>query len=46
MIFEPNDVIANASNSNISSDGLRNTTISSDIADDSDVDIYRFQPHI
>ncbi len=43
MIFEPNDIIADANDSGVSSDGVRNVTISSDINVDSDVDIYQFQ---
>ena len=40
---EPNDVISNANDSGISSDGTRNIVIDSNIDSNNDVDLYQFQ---
>jgi Ca2+-binding RTX toxin-like protein len=43
MVTEPNNIIADASNSGINSTGKRSVVLSGDIASVSDVDIYQFQ---
>lgn len=43
MSIEPNDIIANANDSGVSSDGTRDTVINGTIDPNNDVDLYRFQ---
>ncbi|MCC0177135.1 DVUA0089 family protein [Waterburya agarophytonicola K14] len=43
MSIEPNDIIADANDTGVSSEGTRNTVIEGTIDPNSDVDLYRFQ---